>query len=206
MPKREFRLSLMRSSNAKKVSIMAISAALYASLFGLSFVVTLPGFTLLYLPIILLGVFPIWFGWSGLVGSMIGALIGGVFVENLAWFAWVEMITTLIIYGLNWLLLNRKAVEAKTKVGLLSLLGVYAFTLFVGLGYILWQETFFPQLWLPEDVIPVLVPTFTLNFVIAVLICPALVRTISPKMRNWGIYSGTFWERRTQTAKASIEH
>ncbi len=196
----------MRSSNAKKVSIMAISAALYASLFGLSFVVTLPGFTLLYLPIILLGVFPIWFGWSGLVGSMIGALIGGVFVENLAWFAWVEMITTLIIYGLNWLLLNRKAVEAKTKVGLLSLLGVYAFTLFVGLGYILWQETFFPQLWLPEDVIPVLVPTFTLNFVIAVLICPALVRTISPKMRNWGIYSGTFWERRTQTAKASIEH
>ncbi len=199
-------MSLMRSSNAKKVSIMAISAALYASLFGLSFVVTLPGFTLLYLPIILLGVFPIWFGWSGLVGSMIGALIGGVFVENLAWFAWVEMITTLIIYGLNWLLLNRKAVEAKTKVGLLSLLGVYAFTLFVGLGYILWQETFFPQLWLPEDVIPVLVPTFTLNFVIAVLICPALVRTISPKMRNWGIYSGTFWERRTQTAKASIEH
>jgi hypothetical protein len=196
----------VRSSNAKKVSIMAISAALYASLFGLSFVVTLPGFTLLYLPIILLGVFPIWFGWSGLVGSMIGALIGGIFVENLAWFAWVEMITTLIIYGLNWLLLNRKAVEAKTKVGLLSLLGVYAFTLFVGLGYILWQETFFPKLWLPEDVIPVLVPTFALNFVIAVLICPALVRTISPKMRNWGMYYGTFWERRTQTAKASKEH
>src|ERR1039458_4891078 len=40
-------------------------------------------FTLLYLPIILLGVFPMWFGWSGLVGAMLGGVIGGAFVEGL---------------------------------------------------------------------------------------------------------------------------
>ncbi len=196
-------MSIARTSNAKKVSIMAISAALYASLFALSFFVTLPNFTLLYLPIILLGVFPIWFGWSGLVGSVIGALIAGVFVENLGYYAWVEMVTTLIIYGLNWLLISRKAAEAKTTGGLLSLIGVYALTLFAGLGYILWQETFYPPLWTPEGAIAILIPTFALNIVIAAVICPALIRTISPKMRIWGMYSGTFWERRSQTAKTN---
>jgi len=192
-------MPLIITSSAKKVSIMAISAALYASLFALSFIVTLPNFTLLYLPIILLGVFPVWFGWSGLVGSVIGALIAGVFVENLGSFAWVEMVTTLIIYGLNWLLINRKAVEAKTKIGLISLLGAYALSLFVGLAYILWQETFFPPLWTPQGAIAILVPTFVLNFIIAAVICPALIRTVSPKMKNWGMYSGTFWERRSGT-------
>jgi hypothetical protein len=188
-------------TTAKQVSIMAITAALYTSLFALSFVVTLPNFTLLYLPIILLGTFPIWFGWSGLVGSMIGAFIAGVFVENLGSYAWVEMVTTLIIYGLNWLLISRKATEAKTKTGLLSLLGVYALSLFTGLSYILWQETFFPPLWTAEGAIGILVPTFALNYAIAVVICPALVRTLTPKIKNWGLYSGTFWERRSRKAK-----
>lgn len=185
-------------TTAKRVSIMAVTAALYAVLFTLSYSVTLPNFTLLYLPIILLGVFPIWFGWSGLVGSTIGAFIAGVFVENLGYYAWVEAVTTLIIYGLNWLLITRKAIEAKTKAGLALLFGVYALTLFIGLGYILWQETFFPPLFTVEGAIAILLPTFALNFVIVVVTCPALIRTLTPKIRNWGIYSGTFSEWRSK--------
>jgi hypothetical protein len=185
-------------NTAKQVSIMAITAALFASFFALSWTVTLPGFTLLYLPIILLGVFPIWFGKSGLIGSMIGAVIGGVFIENLGYNAWVEALTALIIYGLNWLLISRSAAEAKTKVGVAQLLGVYALTLFAGLGYILWQETWLPPLFSPESAIAVLVPTFALNYVISAAVCPALIRTLNSKMRNWGMSTGTFWEWRAR--------
>src|SRR3989304_2376699 len=91
-----------KPNKAVQVSIIATTAALYAVFFFLSFTVSVPNFTVLYLPIILLGVFPFWFGWSGLVGSMIGAFIGGVFVESLPLhIAWVEITTALIIYGIN---------------------------------------------------------------------------------------------------------
>ncbi|MBE3116237.1 hypothetical protein IMZ68_03455, partial [Candidatus Bathyarchaeota archaeon] len=83
-------------ASAKQVSIMAMSAALYAIFFSISYSIAMPNFTLLYLPIILLGVFPIWFGWSGLAGCLIGAYIGGVFVEALPLhFAWAESVTAL---------------------------------------------------------------------------------------------------------------
>jgi hypothetical protein len=42
-----------------------MSAALYAVFFFLSYLVAVPSFTILYLPIILLGVFPLWFGLPG---------------------------------------------------------------------------------------------------------------------------------------------
>ena len=68
-----------KSGKSKQAAIMAMTASLYSVFFLLSFSVTLPGFTLLYLPIILLGVFPLWFGWSGLVGSMVGGFVGVCF-------------------------------------------------------------------------------------------------------------------------------
>ena len=55
-------------------------------------------FTLLYLPVILLGVFPLWFGWSGLGGSMIGAFIGGAYVEGLAPYSQGRISYCTIIY------------------------------------------------------------------------------------------------------------
>jgi len=83
-----------KQSKAKQVSIMAMTAALFAIFFYLSHIIALPNFTFLYLPIILLGVVPIWFGWSGLVGSMIGAYIGGGYGEALPLhLAWVEVTT-----------------------------------------------------------------------------------------------------------------
>ena len=185
---------LRKRSNAKETSIIAISAATYAVFFFLSYTIALPRFTILYLPVILLGVFPIWFGWSGLVGSMIGALIGGFFVEGLGFLAWIEAITTLIIYGLNWILIPKRATEEKTKSDLI-LLGIYTLTLFLGTSYILWQLTFFGVL--PTGAAEViLLPTFALNLIIQWISCPILLRTLSGKLRNWGIYSGTFREWR----------
>ena len=106
---------LKSQSKAKEVSIMAMVAALFVVFFYLSKIIALPTFTFLYLPIILLGVIPIWFGWGGLVGSMIGAYIGGVYVETLPLhLAWVEVTTVLVIYLINWLLIPRFAAEAKT--------------------------------------------------------------------------------------------
>src|SRR5512136_856214 len=124
---------------AKGVSVVAFSGALYAVFFFLSYLIAVPSFTILYLPIILLGVFPVWFGLPGLLGSMIGAVIGGLFVENLGFLAWIELVTTLIIYVLNWVLMPRDSGDwFKVKRNVL-LLGVYALTLFVGTSYILWQ-------------------------------------------------------------------
>jgi hypothetical protein len=180
---------------AKEGSIIVISAALYALFFFLSGLIAVPKFTLLYLPIILLGVFPSWFGLSGLAGSMIGAFIGGYFVEGLGFFAWIESVTTLIIYGLNWVLISKNAAEGKTKRSLFILLSVYAVTFFVGTSYILWQFTVLGLL--PAGLAEViLLPTFGLNIIIEAIICPVLIKSLSPKLKSMGIYCGNFWEWR----------
>jgi len=183
---------------AKQVSIIVISAALYAFLFLVSGLVTVPKFTLLYLPIVLLGVFPSWFGISGLAGSMIGAFLGGYFVEGLGFLAWIESVTTLIIYGLNWLLIPKISAEATTKKGLAILFSIYAVTLFVGTSYILWQFTTVGLLatGLAELI---LLPTFGLNLLIEILICPVILRSLSGKLKSVGMYYGSFWEMRGKT-------
>src|SRR3972149_7690278 len=130
-----------KPNKAKEASIITIAAALYAVFFFLSGLIAVPQFTILYLPIILLGVFPLWFGLSGLFGSMIGAFIGGFFVEGLGFLGWIESVTTFIIYSLNWVLIPQKATEVRTKRNLFLLLSVYVITLFVGTSYILWQFT-----------------------------------------------------------------
>jgi hypothetical protein len=192
MPKRNI-------NTAKEVSIAAMSAALYAVFFFLSSLIGVPSFVVLYLPIVLLGVFPIWFGWSGLMGGMIGAFIGGFYVESLGYFAWIESATTLIIYGLNWLLISEKAAKAETKKYLFLLLGAYAATLFIGTVFVLWQLTFAG--FIPPGVAEaLLLPTFGLNFVIEAIVCPFLLRSVSPRLRSWGAYSGTFREWRRKKA------
>jgi hypothetical protein len=183
-------------TGAKQVSIMAMTAALYAVFFFLSYTVTIPNFTLLYLPIILLGVFPIWFGWSGLAGSLIGAYIGGVFVEGLPLhFAFAESMCALIIFGLNWLLIPRSATYAKTRKSILILSVIYALTLLAGTSYILWQLSYFGVF--PIEIAQLaLPPTYALNLPIAIITCTSLIRAVTPKLKSWGIYSGTFSEWR----------
>jgi hypothetical protein len=183
-----------KTSSAKQVSIMAMTAALYAVFFAISYSVTIPNFTLLYLPIILLGVFPIWFGWSGLAGSMIGAYIGGVFVEGLPMhFAVAESICALIIFGLNWLLIPKSATEPRSVKSVVILGLIYAVTLLAGTSYILWQLSYF-GIFPVEVALLALPPTYALNLPIAIISCTALLRTITPRVKSWGIYSGSFSE------------
>jgi len=195
-------MTVSKQSKAKKASITAMTAALYAIFFFLSYIIAVPNFTVLYLPIILLGVFPLWFGWSGLVGCMIGAFIGGVYVEGLPlYLAWIEITTAFIIYGLNWLLIPKAAEEAKTKKGLIILSSIYALSLFAGTSAILWQFVavgLFPA----ELAWAFLLPTFGLNLPIVLITCPALIRAVSPKLKIWGMYSGNFAEWRSLRAKS----
>ena len=192
---------------------MAMVAALYAVLFYGSSIGMLPGFTLLYLPVILLGVLPVWFGWPGLIGSMIGAFIGGLYVEGLPpYAAWVESVTALIIFSLNWVLIPRNAVEGRTKRNLILLMIVYSVTLFIGTTYILWQYLYLFNIGLlPFNFIGkfsftiVLVSTYSLNLVIQLAICPALLRAVTPKLKSWGVYSGNFSEWRSIKAKAQVQ-
>jgi hypothetical protein len=193
-------MTTKKLGKAQEASILAISAALYAVFFFLSGLIAVPSFTILYLPIILLGVFPLWFGLSGLAGSMIGALIGGFFIEGLGFFAWIESITTLIIYFLNWVLIPQKATEGDKKRNLLVLSGVYALTLFVGTSYILWQLTVLGVISAPAAEI-LLLPTFGLNLAIELIVCPILIRTLTPRLRSWGIYSGNFKDWLSQNLK-----
>jgi hypothetical protein len=193
---------IRKQSSAKRASIIATTAALYTIFFFLSYSVTLPNFTLLYLPIVLLGVFPIWFGWSGLLGAMIGGFIGGAFVEGLGFLGIFESVVALIIYMINWILIPQKAAEDGKRKSLLALLGVYSLSLLVGAGYILWQYTIVPQLFTVAEAQTILVPTFTLNLPIVLITCPALIRAISPKLRTWGMYCGNFWEWKKLQAKS----
>ena len=194
---------MQKQSSAKRASIIATTAALYTIFFFLSYSVTLPNFTLLYLPIILLGVFPIWFGWSGLAGAMIGAFIGGAFVEGLGFLGVFESVVALIIYLINWFLMPQKAAEDGKRKRLLTLLGVYTLSLFVGLSYILWQYTVLPQLFTAAEAQAILVPTFAINLPIVLIASPALIRAISPKLRTWGMYCGNFFEWRKQTTNST---
>jgi hypothetical protein len=194
------KMNQTKPSKAKQASIMAITAALFAVFFMLSFTVSVPNFTFLYLPIILLAVFPLWFGASGLVGSMIGALIGGAYVEGLGFFSWVEVVTALVIYGLNWLLITRKFSDAKTKKSLAVQSCVHALTLFVGTCVILFQ---FASLGLfPPEVSAwaYLLPTFALNLPIALVIPPALIRAVSPKLASWGFHPSSISDLRKPKA------
>lgn len=184
-----------KMSSAKQISITAMVAAVYAVLFFGSAPGMLPGFTLLYLPVILLGVFPAWFGWSGLVGSIIGAYIGGVYVEGVApYAAWAESVTALIIYGLNWLFISRKLADVQTRKDLVMVSVIYAATLFMGTAYILWQYTYLFNVGVMAFSVLsgysfwiVLAATFGLNLIIQLAVCPVLLRTITPKLRSWGI-------------------
>ncbi len=193
-------MALNKPSKAKQASIIAMTAALYAVFFFLSYSVAMPNFTLLYLPIILLGVFPLWFGYSGLVGSMIGAFIGGVYVENLApQYAWAEVVVAVIIYSLNWLLIPKSVTEPRTKKSIALILIIYALTLLVGTSYILWQYSALGVM--PFEVAEAfLLPTFALNLPIALVTCPTLLRTLSPRLRNMGVYNGSFAEWRSKRA------
>ena len=124
---------------------------------------------------------------------MIGAFIGGFFVEGLGFLAWIESVTTLIIYSLNWVLIPQKITQENTKKNFALLLGVYALTLFLGTGYVLWQFTILGLL--PAGAAEtILLPTFILNLIIESAICPILIRTLSPKLRSMGVYAGTFRE------------
>ena len=194
-----------KQSSAKRASIIAVTAALYTVFFFVSYSVTLPNFTLLYLPIILLGVFPLWFGWSGLVGAMIGAFIGGAFVEGLGFLGIFESIVALIIYLLNWLLIPQKAAENGDRKSLFALLAVYTLSLFVGTSYILWQYTILPHLFTSSQAFAILLPTFALNLPIVLITCPALIRAVSPKLRTWGMYSGSFVEWRSIRTKSQLK-
>jgi hypothetical protein len=183
-----------KQSSAKKVTTIAITAALYTVFFFLSYSITLPNFTLLYLPIILLGVFPIWFGWSGLIGCMIGAFIGGAFVEGLGFLGVFESVCALIIYLINWTMIPKGAAEGNSKGKLAAMLAVLGVSLAAGTSYILYQYTILPQLFTADIAFTIWVPTFLLNLPIVLIACPALIRTISPKMRTWGMYAGSFRE------------
>ena len=191
-----------KQSSAKQASIIAMTTALYVIFFFLSYSVTLPNFTLLYLPIILLGVFPMWFGWSGLVGAILGGFIGVAFVEGLGLLGVFESVVALIIYLINWALIPRKAAEDGNKFNLFALLGVLTVSLLAGTSYILWQYTIMPQLFTPSEALVILVPTFLINLPIVLITCPLLIRAVSPKLRIWGMYSGNFAEWRSRrTAK-----
>jgi hypothetical protein len=180
---------------------MAICTALYAVFFFVSWSVTLPGFTLLYLPIVLLGVFPMWFGWKGLFGSMIGGFVGGAFVEGLGLLGVFESVVALLIYMINWVLIPRNAVEDKTRKSLFITLGIYAVSLFVGTCYILLQYTVLPALFTPPEILPIIATTYTLNLPIVLIACPALIRAISPRLRTWVMYTGNIWEWRSNRSR-----
>jgi hypothetical protein len=189
---------IQKQTSAKRASIIAMTTALYVIFFSLSYSVTLPNFTLLYLPIILLGVFPMWFGWSGLVGAMLGGFIGGAFVEGLGFLGVFESVVALIIYLINWALIPRRSAEDGNKLNLLAFLGVLTVSLLAGTSYILWQYTVLPQLFTASEALVILVPTFLINLPIVLITCPLLIRAVSPKLRTWGIYFGNLAEWRSR--------
>jgi hypothetical protein len=85
---------------------------------------------------------------------------------------------------------------------------VYAISLFVGTAYILWQYTYLFSIGiLAFNILAgfsfgiVLAATYGLNLVIQLVVCPVLLRTVTPRLKSWGVYSGNFAEWRKLRAK-----
>jgi hypothetical protein len=133
-----------------------------------------------------------------------------VYVEQIApYAAWAESVTALIIFGLNWLLIPRNAADIKSKSNLLLIIVVYAISLFIGTAHILWQYTYLFSIGiLAINVLGgfsfgiVLVYTFALNWAVQLVVCPALLRAVTPRLKYWGVYSGTFIEWRSRRKKS----
>lgn len=190
-------------SKAKQAAIIAMTAALYAIFFAASTAALpfMPNFAVLFLPIILLGVFPIWFGWQGLAGVMVGAFVGGAVSEGLGALGIFECVVALIIYMINWALIPKKAVEDGNKLRITAVLALYTVSLFVGTAYIVWQYTVLPALFAADLLPAITLMTFAVNLPIVLIVCPALIKTVSPRLRNWGVYTGNLreWLNRNKT-------
>ena len=132
---------------------------------------------------------------------MIGGFIGGAFVEGLGFLGIFESVVALLIYLINWILIPKKAAENGNKASLITLLGIYSLSLLVGTSYILWQYTILPQLFTLSEAVTILIPTFAINLPIVLITCPILIRSISPKLRIWGMYTGNFAEWRSKRTK-----
>ncbi len=114
----ECEMMMQKQSKAKQVSIMAMIAALYAIFFyGILSKICYQDFTLLYLPVILLGVFPLWFGWSGLAGCYDWRFYwrrlrrGGTSLCCMG----RNQLPPNYLHGLNWLLMPQERCRRKDK-------------------------------------------------------------------------------------------
>jgi hypothetical protein len=76
------------------------------------------------------------------------------------------------------------------------MLATLAVSLLAGTSYILYQYTVLPQLFTADMAFTIWLPTFLINLPIVLIACPALIKTISPKLRTWGMYTGNFAEWR----------
>jgi hypothetical protein len=110
-----------------------------------------------------------------------------------------------MIYLINWTLMPKMAAEDGKRKSLITLCCVYALSLFVGAGYILWQYTILPKIFTVSMAQAMLLPTFGINLPIVLIACPALIRAISPKLRTWGMYCGNFREWRSLRAKSQVK-
>lgn len=173
-----------------------MSAALYFILNYMSSFQN-PNFAILYLPIILFGVFPFWFGWGGLAGCMIGALMAGIFLMDAGFLSILESITVLIMYGLIWFLAPQKA-TGRGKKNMSCLICVYMVSLFLGTSFHWLIFASFVSFFTLEWTLTLIFFSFVLNIAIEIAICPVLLRTVSPRVRRLGIYSGTFSEWRNR--------
>jgi hypothetical protein len=188
------------SFSSKNTMVIAISAALFVCLEYLSGLSPLRIIT--FLPIVILGVLPFWFGWSGLVGSMIGCLAGGFFM-GITPFTLLEVFTVLIIYGLNWLLVPR--VSDITKNRAKKLFFAYATSLFLGSIYHWITFAFFFSPLSLQWYFYLLFVSLFLNLTIEIAICPILAKRLNGWLKYWGITPSNFseWrcERKVTTTK-----
>ena len=128
----------------------------------------------------------------GLVGSIIGAAVGGLFVESPGFAAWIKALNTFMIYTLNWALIPQDSAKKGGK-NVVLLLIVYKLTLFLGTvsfcGSLPLSES---SLWkLLFSSIP---PTFSGNFAIDAVLCPLLQPIASLKLKAFCLSVGNYWE------------
>jgi len=180
---------------AKDVAIAAISTSIFAmTMIIVSPLVIVPGAIIFYIPAAWQLLWPIWFGIPGCFGIFIGNLIGCYFKGVYGISALIEALGNSLSGLIPYFTIPSKAANPKTKKDVLILFltflpGKAIGTLITVSGYLLfmpWQTAFL-------YVYPAYM-TFDLiwQFTVGLL----LLKTITPILRQIGVYYGVYAERK----------
>jgi len=187
-------------ATVRDIVLIAVGGALWLALSILTAVFTaFPGFFLVSLPILLSGIYSVWFGKKGIIMGVLGLLLQDVQKGITPIVAWGDYVgVAFVVMTLLWLLLPAGYAELKTAKQIGVYYGLLIPLMFVGFFIVILGFTIM-------GIIPG--PAFTAVYLgvmlgtgsVQVVADFVLLRSLTPFIKRSGLYSGTRADQRMRS-------